>query len=476
MNIFLEWLRVAKSLSFILFLILNFFSIIQGEKAIAAGNKPLSLNATAGLPGWFSITGEHRSRYETLNNQFRANSGGSDQILSLRTLVQTELRFNQDLKIKTEFQDSRAELADDGSRMNNSIVNSAELLEANLNWKTKNLFTQGSKSELRGGRFTIDLGKRRLVARNRFRNVIQAFTGVDWKWTAKDGDQIRTIVTLPVNRQPSDTASLLKNQVEFDKETTDQILWGIFYSSPQLPGGNKGEFYIFGLHEKDGTNFATRNRDLFTPGFRFYRPAQKGRFDFELESVFQFGTSRAGTSASDTTDLDHLAFFDHVEIGYSFDANWSPRLYFEYDYASGDGNPNDGKNEGFDRMFGPNVADFGPTSIYTAFVRSNLSSPGMRLQVRPNKKLISYLSYRAFWLASATGTWSGASRLRDSTGNSGTFLGHQLFLRAKWKAHSNIKLESGIAYRMDGNFQNTAPKSPREGNTLYTYAQATLMF
>ena len=39
---------------------------------------------------------------------------GSDQILSLRTLVQTELRFNKNFKIKVE-------LADEGSRMNDSI-------------------------------------------------------------------------------------------------------------------------------------------------------------------------------------------------------------------------------------------------------------------------------------------------------------------------------------------------------------------
>ncbi len=446
------------------------------ETAFAADNSPLSLNESIGLPDWLSISGEHRSRYETLNSQFRANSTGSDQILSLRTLIQTELCFNKNLKIKAELQDSRAELVDIGTRMNSSIVNSTELLEANFNWKFENLFFEGSKSELRGGRFTIDLGKRRLVARNRFRNVIQGYTGIAWKWSATDGSQIRTLITLPVTRQPSDTKSLLQNKTSFDKETTDQIFWGIFYSNLQLPFGNKGEIYIFGLHENDGSNFATRNRQLYTPGFRIYRPARKGKFDFELESVFQFGTSRATTSASDTKDLDQIAFFDHVESGYTFDTKWSPRLFFEYDFASGDGSPNDETNGRFDSLFGPNVADFGPTSIYTAFTRSNLSSPGLRLQIQPNNKINSYLSYRAFWLASATDTWSGSSRLRDATGNSGTFLGHQLFLRLKWKVHSNIKMEGGITYRIDGDFQDTVPNSPREGNTTYSYLSLALSF
>ncbi len=464
----------------ILSLVLILYSIVlftfPRGIANASDHNHLSLNTAIGLPDWLSVTGEHRSRYETLNNQFRANSFGSDQILSLRTLVQTELRFNQNFKIKAELQDSRAELADQGSRMNTSIVNTAELLEAHFNWKTEDLFVKGTKSELRGGRFTIDLGKRRLVARNRFRNVIQGYTGVDWKWATKNGSQIRTLFTLPVNRQPSDTASLLENKASFDKETTDQILWGIYYSNLQLPMGNKGEIYIFGLHEDDGPNFATRNRKLYTPGFRLYRSPQKGEFDFELESVFQFGTSRASASASDSKDLNHIAFLDHVESGYTFNAEWSPRLYLEYDYASGDGSPNDGTNGRFDSLFGPNVADFGPTSIYSAFNRSNLSSPGMRIKVQPDENLKAYLSYRAFWLASATDTWSGASRLRDTTGNSGTFLGHQLFLRLNLQAHPNIKMEVGIAYRIDGDFQDTAPNFSNEGNTAYSYTQASLSF
>jgi len=459
-------------ISFYLFLLIAFVS----PRGIATADDSLSLNAAISLPDWLSITGEHRSRYETLNSQFRANSSGSDQILSLRTLVQTELHLNKNFQIKAELQDSRAELADQGSRMNNTIVNTAELLEAHFNWKTKGLFKNGIQSELRGGRFTIDLGKRRLVARNRFRNVIQGYTGIDWKLTVKNGSQIRTLFTLPVTRQPGDTASLLENEAKFDKETTDQILWGIFYSNIPLPCNNKAEIYIFGLHEDDSPNFSTRNRELYTPGFRIYRSPQKGKFDYELESVFQFGTSRASASASDTKDLDHIAFFDHIESGYTFDTKWSPRFYLEYDFASGDGSPNDETNGRFDSLFGPNVADFGPTSIYTAFTRSNLSSPGIRLQVQPDENLKTYLSYRAFWLASATDTWSGSSGLRDATGNSGTFLGQQLFLRMKWKTHPNVKIESGIAYRIDGDFQGTAPNSPNEGNTTYSYAQATLSF
>ena len=460
----------------VFFLFLGVFCSFPRFHVFAAEKNQWQLNEAANLPDWMSITGEHRTRYETINKQFRRGSTGSDQVLSLRTLVKAEFRFNKNFQINLELQDSRAELADVGSRMNSTIVNAAELLEANIVWKTDDLFMEGSQSVFRGGRLTMDIGDRRFIARNRFRNTIQAYTGVDWDWKSKDGSEVRAIFTLPVNREPSTAAELLKNDASFDKESFNQILWGLFYASPELLGGIKGEVYWFGLHEKDDINLTTRNREVYTPGFRIHRPRGKGQFDYELESMFQFGTVRATTATSDVTDLELFAYFHHAEAGYTFATAWSPRLYLEYDYASGDSDPNDNSSNRFERQYGPNVPEFGPTSIYTSFVRSNISSPGIRLQVRPNSNLFAYLSYRAFWLASNTDGWRGASQLRDTSGNSGSFLGHQLFLRTKWKAHDNIKFEGGLAYRIDGSFQKNVSDSPRQGNSVYTYLSTTFGF
>lgn len=148
----------------------------------------------------------------------------------------------------------------------------------------------------------------------------------------------------------------------------------------------------------------------------------------------------------------------------------------EYDFASGDNDPGDDTSERFERLFGPNVADFGPTSIITAFVRSNIHSPGARIQVEPTRNLKAYLSYRAYWLASRRDGWQGASGLRDPSGTSGSFLGHQFFLRTQWKLHANLSMEVGTAWRIDGTFQSRAPGSPGQGNTLYSYIQSTFRF
>ncbi len=253
-------------------------------------------------------------------------------------------------------------------------------------------------------------------------------------------------------------------------------MWGGFVAVPQMPWSDKGEFYFFGANENDGSGIQTRDRDVYTAGLRLYRQPRKGAFDYEWESMFQFGSVRATASPSDTVDLDHLAWFYHVAAGYSFMAPWSPRVYLEYDYASGDDDPNDDTNERFERFFGPNVLEFGPTSIHTAFVRANISSPGARIQVRPSRDVFAYLSYRAYWLASDKDGWRGASGLSDVSGNSDSFLGHLFFLRIKWKLHPNLKMEGGATYRIDGEFQDEAPGSPGGGNTIYSYFQASVMF
>jgi hypothetical protein len=356
----------------------------------------ISLNKLANLPDWLSVAVHHRSRQENLENSFQATSAGSDHLLSLRTLAQAELRFSDNFKFKAEMQDSRAELASSGALLDTTIVNPAELLEANLQWNAENLFADGSKSLLRAGRVTMDIGDRRLVARNRFSNASNAFTGLDGIWQSGNGDQVRIFYTLPVDRLPNQRIDLAQNDAAMDRERLHRRFWGLFFSSPNLPWGYRGELYYFRLDEEDAPGFQTLNRHLSTPGTRVYLPKERGRFDYEWTSTIQFGTSRATTAPNDTRDLSHFAHFHHAETGYTFLAAWSPRFKLEYDYASGDANPSDGKNGAYDPLFGETFKDYGPSGIYNAFRRTNINSPGIQLEIEPDRKIRASVAYRTF--------------------------------------------------------------------------------
>ncbi len=448
--------------------------VMEGEDI--GGTKPeINLNEMAGLPDWASVAVQHRTRYETLDHSFRAGSVNGDQIISQRTLAQAELRFSKNFMFKAEMMDARGQLVDKGTLVDTASIDAADLLEGNFQWHAENLFVNGSKSILRAGRLTLDVGDRRLIARNRFRNNINAFTGLDGIWQSANGNQVRGFYTLPVDRLPNDRPSVAANDGVMDRERPERRFWGVVLSSPNMPWGY-GELFYFNLQEEDAPGFLTQNRRYNIPGLRVALPKKRGEFDWEVMSSFIVGKSRASTAATDTKDLDHFAYFHHAEIGYSFNAPWSPRLTMEYNYASGDPDPNDNKNGAFELLFGRGVVDFGPTSIYSAFQQQNVNSPGARFQIRPHDNLKAYVNYQAYWLAEKTGVWASSSGLRDLTGASGAFLGHQLIARTSWQALSNLLLEGGIAYRVDSDYQKTVPGSPREGNTTYAYLSTTISF
>ena len=192
--------------------------------------------------------------------------------------------------------------------------------------------------------------------------------------------------------------------------------------------------YYFGLNDQ---RFSTLNlqRTFSTFGMRLYENPTKGRMDYEIESVGQ--TGKLGNT-------DHFAHFQHIDLGYTFDLPWSPRFLIHYDYASGDRNPNDGQSLGFDTLFGARRFEFDPTGNFGQFFRRNISSPGWRVTVIPSKGWKFQLKQRFWYLATSRGAFAG-SGLRDSTGSSGNYLGHDLALRAQWKINDNLEFDGGTS-------------------------------
>lgn len=450
----------------ILFLIFCIF--ISVNSYADTNNKPWRLNNGLNFPSWLSISGSHRTRFENLDEQFRRTRNGGDQVIVFRTNLLASIDFQQ-VKFAAEVLDARVTQADSGTPLSGSIVNPLELLQAYVEIPLDNTFIENSESSLRAGRITMDVGSRRLVARNRFRNTINAFTGIDWKFQNNSGDEYRAFYTLPVQRLFSGSA--LDNNAKFDEEYKEVRFWGLYYSTSKLFRDHKAELYLFGLNEDDipGT-LNTRNRDLYTSGFRVYRKTAMKKLDYQLESIFQVGESRSTTSSA--IDLDHFAYFHHFELGYSFDSKWSPQLSLQFDYASGDDDPNDAENNRFDTLYGARRFDFGPTGIYGPFARSNLISPGIRLKLKPTSKLSSFIALRSYWLASDNDAWTTAG-ISNSIGQSDNFIGTQIEARVRWElVPKNIRVETGAAHLFAGDIINGASKN----DSSYFYTQAVFWF
>lgn len=437
--------------------------------------KPIwNLHDALNLPEWLSVSLEQRTRYETMDGSFKAGGKGGDQQIPLQTDVFLEARF-KNFRLGGEFMDARQFGADSGSGVNNTHVDGVDLLQGYLAWSNQNLFHSGLGTEVIAGRQTLNFGSRRLVARNVFRNTINSFDGVRLRVLDYDRWQFNAFVSLPVNRYPTASGDILDDQLQFDRADGRTWFSGGFLELYNLAWGINSEVYLYHLDEGDSRLNQTRNRRYFTSGLRFYSKPAKSAFDFQLETIGQFGTVRATTNASDGKNLQHTAWYQHLDIGYTVDMPWKPRFAVEYDYASGDKNPNDNKDQRFDTLYGARRFDYGPTGIYGAFARSNINTPAYRLGFAPLANVQTTISHRFFWLAQHKDAWTTAN-LQDKTGLSGNFVGQQLEIATRWDVNSSLNFETGWTHLFKGQFAKTAPNAPNGQDIDYFYVQSLLRF
>lgn len=436
---------------------------------------PWRLKDALGGLEWFQVSGEQRSRYESLHNQFRYRRVGSawtrpfgndEDVLALRTSLMIA-GGTKAVSAGLEILDSRQLGNVDSSFVDTTMVNTVDILQAYVDFH----FGEwgDGKHRLRVGREAVDLGNRRLMARNAYRNTINAFTGIDWMWESKE-NSVRAFWTMPTERLPDDFESLKDNKHDWDQQSLDLQFAGIYYDHKIDPQTNF-ELYLFGLEER-GAN--TRQRELLTPGFRLNHRAKPGAWNYELEGTFQFGESKESTSAT-APMRDHVAGFATAALGYTFDMPWQPNLTAAYFWASGDQDPNDNKNERYDTLFGARRFEYGPTGIWGAIARTNMSSPELRMTVRPTKTIELMAAYRVAWLASERDTWTTAG-LRNSAGTSGRHVANQLEGRLRWQViPKNLQLELGAAYLQAGSFQEDASEGLARDAT-YGYVEVTWWF
>jgi hypothetical protein len=139
--------------------------------------------------------------------------------------------------------------------------------------------------------------------------------------------------------------------------------------------------------------------------------------------------------------------------GYTFrDLRPKIRLLAEYDFASGDSNPNDGHHGTFDQLY-PNIHDH--LGLADQFARQNLEAvrSGVRVWLRRNWTLAG--TWNDYWLASATDGFynsSGALVARDPKGQSGTHLAEEYDLETSYRFNRDFELGAGLARVFPGEF------------------------
>ena len=229
----------------------------------------------------------------------------------------------------------------------------------------------------------------------------------------------------------------------FDETHYDYDLFGVYAQFKKLPA-KLDLFYT--LYDDDHKSTAgesgTGDRETHTVGG--YVDGKLGKnWDYRGTLAYQFGNWGHD---------DISAWGGDARFGYTFDLPWSPRVGLEYSFASGDRSPTDGKHGTFDGLFGTTEAYYGRMNL---FGWMNLRDYEASFSVKPTKNVDVSLDYHFFQLDAAKDAWyhcTGKAERRDATGKSGSDVGQEIDLVAKWKVNKNVEVQAGYGHFFPGDF------------------------
>jgi hypothetical protein len=448
--------------------------IFADDSRVTVPQSQAHLDQMLHAPEGLHIGLDFRTRYESYSQPVKKNETTGGAQFSERTDVNVEARYKP-FKFHAEFLDARP-LYNYGVTVSNRMEDENDLLQLYASVGTDNFLGSGLPTELQIGKFTQTFGKGRLIARSNYSNVPYSFVGAHWTLGTRKDWELRAFVMRPIQNQQTSPDFVAANTLFSGMSYLDQRMSWV-HTELYL-------YYITQNEEAQGSNGINQDQgahgqvaDLYTPGFRLFKPEARGAFDYEIESDYQFGRSAPNPGGPLLTTF---AFFQHGEVGYTFAVPWTPSLRFMYDYASGDSNPNDNKNGRFNPLLGTQNFPFTYTGIWSLFKQSNINSPGYLVSMQPLKDLQAIFKQRFWWLAQSKDEFIGAG-LQDQTGRAGKYVGSELDLRLAWTVGPNMLVEGGWLYFIKGSYYSNLLKeavagAPNDKNTDYVFLSMRLFF
>lgn len=406
---------------------------------------PGYLARRAGAPEWLTLGGNHRTRFESMDGQFRPGLARNDQQFAHRTRLHFAIKDVLDpLRFVFVLQDSRSHSSPANGNSGVNFDDHIDIQQAHVSFYHEQLPGLQLPSNVAIGRINMDLGRGRWFAENNFRNSTNAYDGIYWSVGESTGFKAQSFAVWPVDK--------FERQLNPAFAANRNFFWGTYVLLPpmeSLPSLRLELDYI--KHSSNGTT-----RDFEMVGYRVFRPSGVGDFGFEVESQYQFGNL--------STTRRH-AYFHHGEIDYTFPVLWRPELQLKFDYAT----------PGFDILYGRRSFELMPTGIFGPFQRSNMVSGAWRILLHPAEHTHVYFQHRATWLADRREPWVGGN-LHDPTGEAGSFLGHTYELRLSWRLLENVTIDTGYTYFRHGEFVTRAPRGSADGGTRYLFFATEVTF
>lgn len=450
---------------------------------------------------WLDIGQDYRIRVENRDNDYRRTTrdenpavsssnrkpiGTIDEPILLRTRAFVAIKDILDpLRFTLEIEDAQRNNSQFTRSFDTRDINKAEPIQAYLELYFKNNFL--GKDDLgnerpisiKAGRHAFEYLDRRLFARNEWRNTTNNHQGIRATFGQKKNDwQLDLLALKPVQRF---------NQ-ELDEVNHSQDIYGAIFDWRRWSdiATIQPYYYVFkqdGDKVKFNTNGFTESpqnkidRTIHTAGLRAFGVIGKTGFDYDANFVKQWGDQQKRSNTGNLQgNLDHEAYSYNAEIGYSPKHPWKPRFGAFYGFASGDKNPNDGKNQRFDAQFG-----FArPWSNNDYFDMANISAPKVRVEFDPTVTWLDSVKVDAgfswYRLDSSTDRWRGGD-LQDTNGKLGKYVGKEFDVRVRFPINQYVSANLGYAHFWAGDFTKTITEKAdpsRKDNSDFLYAEFSI--
>jgi hypothetical protein len=394
------------------------------------------------------VGGQIRFRAEVRQNaDLNSSVGDVADFVGQRLRFHIRAKLSDQIETYLQFQDSRLW----GQELTTS--SNDNLTDLHQGYFQVNDFLKPGLS-LRAGRQEMAYGSDRLIGRGNWDNVGRSFDAVKMGYGSKSWGSEWFAAKVVDRRQTG-------------RGDRDQYLYG-FYN--QFFRERPRHLDAYAILFRDGLRAGGEDpaagqkaTEIMTMGLQSHGKLGNA-VDYDVEFANQFG---------------HRGFDPHSARAFAgkflgtLEETHQLRLGFEYDLATGDRNPSDGRSGEFHNLFPTNHQHYGYADLMGW---RNMQDFRPMFTVAPVKNVKFDIDYHRFYLLETRGPWknaSGAVLGFDPTGESGTHVGDEVDFTLAFPVHKHLKILSGYSLFVPGEF---AQETRGEDNQHFIYLQTLVDF
>jgi alginate export protein len=395
-----------------------------------APRPPFPNRANSVMPSWLRVRGEFRERVEGFENSGFTPERDDSYALS-RVRLNATITASKSLSFQANVQDARV--------ARKQVGPTAAPFRGPFDLRTAFADIGDAKAPIgaRLGRQELAFGEQRLLGH------------LAWVNTGRSWDAARVILRSKAWQADIFGASLVRSLPdEFDKSGNGNRLAGVYASSPKVIPQAAVEPYLFWRRDVNLRSELTTvgNLSQTTMGVRVAGKLP-ARLDYGVEMAMQRG-SLAADSVS--------AWAGHWQIRESLPGAGAIKLTSEYNFATGDESPTDGRRQTFDQLYPTGHDKLG---LADQVGWRNVHHLREGFEFSPIKATPISLNYHSWWLAEKTdGLYaaSGAPLARVAGGAADSHVGQELDVQVTRALTPQIQLAAGYAHMFTGAFLKQA--------------------